>query len=108
MDTLSDVEDSRDDALQRPEEVAAYIDHKTPKDTSFHALSLWGERSFPNISQIARFILVVPASSAASERAFSSAGYVVQEQRSLLKPSAVDDVLFVHGNLNHHAKHQIS
>ena len=33
-DTLLDVEDSRDEALQSQDEVAAYIDNKTPKKDS--------------------------------------------------------------------------
>ena len=41
------------------------------------------------------------------ERDFSGAGDVIQEQRSKLKPSKVDDVLFLHSNLKHHSKHQI-
>ena len=42
------------------------------------------------------------------ERDFSgAAGYVIQEQRSKLNPSTVDDVLFLHSNLKHHAKQQI-
>ena len=37
---------------------------------------------------------LLSASSAASERDFSGAGSDVQERRSQLKPSTVDDVLF--------------
>ena len=33
-DTLLDVEDSRDEALQSQDEVAAYTDNKTPKKDS--------------------------------------------------------------------------
>ena len=35
------------------------------------------------------------------------AGYVIQERRNQPKPSTVDDVLFMHSNLKHHAKHEI-
>ena len=43
-DTLSDVEDSSDsEAPQYQDEVAAYIDYKTPKDDFFGILSWWGE-----------------------------------------------------------------
>ena len=41
------------------------------------------------------------------ERDFSSAGYVIQERMSQLKPSTVDDVLFLHSNLKHQAEHNI-
>ena len=33
---------------------------------------------------------------------FSGAGYDIQEQRSQLKPSTVDDVRFLHSNLKHY------
>ncbi|KAA0703564.1 Zinc finger protein 236 [Triplophysa tibetana] len=71
-DTLSDVEDSNDEAPQYQDEVAAYIDHKTPKDDHFEILSWWQDHAhlFPNIAQIARSILAIPASSAASERPY--------------------------------------
>lgn len=60
-------------------------------------LSWWGEHggSFPNIAQIARFILALPASSTAARQQRDFAGYVIQELRSQLKPSTVDDVFFV-------------
>ena len=38
---------------------------------------------------------------------FSGAGSDIQEQRSPLKPSKVDDVLLLPSNLKHHAKHKI-
>ena len=95
VDTLSDVEGSSEGALQYQDEVAAYIDYKTPMEDSFDVLSWWGEHSysFPIIAQTARFILAIPAPSAASERDFC-AGYVIQVRRSQLKPSTVDGVLF--------------
>ena len=40
-DTLLDVEDSRDEALQSQDEVAAYIDNKTPKKDSLDVLSMF-------------------------------------------------------------------
>ena len=64
----------------------------------------WWEKhasEFPNLSQIARIILAnaIPASSAASERDFSTAGFVIQERRTHLNPETVDDILFLHSNL---------
>ncbi|KAJ4925969.1 hypothetical protein JOQ06_029214 [Pogonophryne albipinna] len=41
------------------------------------------------------------SSSAASERDFSTAGFVVSERRSQLKPGTVDDI-FLHSNLKKH------
>lgn len=44
----------------------------------------------------------LPASSAAYERDFPTAGFVIQERRSQLKPGTVDDILFLHSNLKRH------
>ncbi|KAF3840348.1 hypothetical protein F7725_019065 [Dissostichus mawsoni] len=78
--------------------VLAYIDFKSPREENFDVLSWWKEHAtrFPNVAQIACSILSIPASSAASERDFSTAGFVVSERRSQLKPGTVDDILFLH------------
>ena len=47
------------------------------------------------------------ASSAASKQDFSGAGYDIQGRRSQLKPSTVDDVLYLHSSGKHDGKHQI-
>ncbi|KAL2088169.1 hypothetical protein ACEWY4_016997 [Coilia grayii] len=100
-DHLSDVEDSSDDAELNEDEVSAYIQLKSPKGDSFDVLLWWKEHQedFPNLAIIARGVLSIPASSAASERDFSSAGFVIQERRTQLKPGTVDDILFLHSNL---------
>jgi len=51
------------------------------------------------LAVLARKILSVPASSAASERAFSAAGQTITERRTSLKPDTVDSILFLHYNL---------
>ena len=53
----------------------------------------------PQLSIIAKQIFAVPASSAPSERCFSSAGFIIQERRSCLKPEIVDAILFLHNNM---------
>lgn len=108
-DTLSDVEDSGDEAPQYQDEVTAYIDFKTPKDDSFDVLTWWSEheRLFPNIAQIARSVLAIPATAAASKQDFLCAGYVIPERSSQLRQSTVDDILFLHSNLKHHTKHHL-
>ena len=47
---------------------------------------------------LARVILALPATSAPSERIFSTAGLTVNAKRSSLASSAVDKVVFVHEN----------
>ena len=105
-DDLADVEDSTDEDVQPVDEVTAYIEFKLSKqdkdkDGNFDVLSWWEKHAseFPNLSQIARAILAIPASSAASERDFSTAGFVIQERRTQLNPETVDDILFLHSNL---------
>ena len=97
------MEDSRAEDEEPVDEVSAYIERKSPKDKDgiFDVLSWWKEHSteFPNLSLIARNILCIPASSAASERDFSTAGFVIQERRTQLNLDTVDDILFLHSNL---------
>ncbi|KAK1875685.1 putative AC9 transposase [Dissostichus eleginoides] len=101
---LSNVEDSSSSDECTLDEVSAYIDFKSPREENFDVLSWWKEHAtrFPNVAHIARLILSIQASSAASERDFSTAGFVVSERRSQLKPGTVDDILFLHSNLKKH------
>ena len=54
--------------------------------------------TFPRLSQLARFVFAIPATSAPSERIFSLAGLTLNVKRSRLAPSAVDKIIFVHEN----------
>ena len=58
----------------------------------FDPLLWWGEQrySFPVLSCLARQFLVVPASSAESERHFSGAGRIARKDRNRLKDDAVE------------------
>ena len=55
--------------------------------------------SFPQLSKLARKFLCIPATSSPSERLFSASGNVVTCQRSCLKPSKVDMLVFLTKNL---------
>lgn len=66
---------------------------------TLHLVMLW----FYNLSAhctrlraLARRILCIPASSAASECTFSSAGRVIEARRNPLNPGTVDSILFLH------------
>lgn len=52
-------------------------------------------KSLPLIAQVARKWLAVPASSAASERLFSSAGLTVSDKRTCLDPERVATLVFL-------------
>ena len=66
-------------------------------------LSFWEKQgqSFPRLQHLAKRILCVPATSAASERSFSAAGRVIEARRSRLNPDTVDAILFLHGAKTH-------
>jgi hypothetical protein len=50
---------------------------------------------FCSLAQLTRRILSAPATSAAVERAFSGGGLVLTDRRTNLKPSHINDILFV-------------
>ncbi|KAI7789530.1 putative zinc finger BED domain-containing protein 1-like [Triplophysa rosa] len=57
------------------------------------------EANFPRVSQLARKYLRIPATSAPSERAFSTGGNIVTCQRATLKPDKVNQLVFLSKNL---------
>ena len=74
---------------------------QTTKEDPFDVLCWWKKHStmFSNLAVIVWNVLAIPASSASSERDFSTAGFVIQERRTKLKPETVDNILFLHNNL---------
>ncbi|XP_077378781.1 E3 SUMO-protein ligase ZBED1-like isoform X2 [Festucalex cinctus] len=81
-------------------ELKAYL--STPNANSeMDPLEWWrlNEGNFPRVSQLARKYLCVPATSAPSERVFSTGGNVVTCQRATLKPDKVDKLVFLAKNL---------
>ncbi|KAH9623606.1 hypothetical protein KSS87_005765 [Heliosperma pusillum] len=73
-------------------ELDDYLTHGVDtNDTDFNILLWWKARSiqFPLLSKIARDVLVVPASTVASESAFSAGGRVLDDKRSRLAPPTV-------------------
>lgn len=63
-------------------------------------LAWWStqKETYPKLSMLARMIMAIPATSAPSERIFSTAGLTVNAKRSSLAPSTVDKIVFVHEN----------
>lgn len=57
------------------------------------------EGNFLRVSQLARKYLCIPATSAPSERVFSTGGNIVTCQRATLKPDKVDKLVFLATNL---------
>lgn len=81
------------------DELKEYMDEPIPP-IDVDILLWWFERStkYPNLSLLARFILAIPASSAAPERNFSTAGHIVSERRTRLSTSTVEEILICHSN----------
>lgn len=67
-----------------------------------NVLTFWKNQmfNFPYLSMLANQIFAIPASSASSERSFSTAGRVVEERRSCLSGSTVDEILFLNNHFN--------
>lgn len=55
---------------------------------------------YPLLSQLAKACLSVPATSVPSERIFSTAGDIVNAQRSQLLPESVDVLIFLKKNMD--------
>jgi hypothetical protein len=69
-------------------------------NSSDDPLKWWHENRlrFPNVALVARQLLGVPATSVASERAFSKAGDIITKKRNRLGPTKAEMVLFLMEN----------
>jgi len=65
-------------------------------------LAWWAQRkdSMPLLWKYARMVLAIPATSAPSERAFSSAGNLVTQKRARLSGDKVEEILMVKENMD--------
>lgn len=95
--------DSSDDDVPVPtgrEEVKEFWKEPTLHIDDHH-LQWWErhESRFPTLARLAKCFLCVPATSVLAERIFSTAGLIVNQQRSCLKPENVDMLIFLNRNL---------
>lgn len=60
----------------------------------------WQNKSgqFPLLSNAARFIFAIPASSSSAENSFSSAGYIFSERRTNMAPRKLENFLLIRSN----------
>lgn len=95
VDTNNDVPSGTDIDTEMALYDEANIEH-----LNVDVLAWWAAHAtkFPNLATLARFVFAIPASSAAPERNFSTAGYLVAERRSRLSPSNVENILISHSN----------
>ncbi|CAF3233137.1 unnamed protein product [Rotaria sp. Silwood2] len=70
---------------------------KCLNDDIDNTLLFWKEQEhvLPNIRRLAKQIFFIPASLAAVERAFSSAGIVVLQRKININPSTVNDMILI-------------
>ena len=63
-------------------------------------LEWWQKNEFkyPNVAKLARAVLCIPATSAPSERVFSTAGRTISAERSRMLPDNAADLIFLHDN----------
>jgi len=90
-------------ALLLGDEISTYrysVLHGVSDETQ--PLGWWAEQadSYPVLSRVARAYLCIPATSAASERVFSTAGNIVTARRARLSPANVEQSVFL--AYNHH------
>jgi len=77
------------------DELSMYqLEHYEPNQ---NVLQLWKERQIkmPMMAKLAMRIFAIPATSAGSERAFSTSGRVIEERRTCLKGDTVESILFL-------------
>ncbi len=105
IDDIMNPEDANEDQplvitnLQKANaEVTRY---SSESSTSGDPLAWWKANSFryPILCHVAKKYLCVPATSVPSERAFSSAGHIVNKKRACLHPSSVNMLVFLSENL---------
>lgn len=84
------------------DELRRYMDSE-PLSRKKNPLKWWKLKadSYPRIAKVAKRVLCVPASSASSERNFSSGGLVASQQRAALSPANVDAIIFLQKNMEH-------
>jgi zinc finger BED domain-containing protein 1 (E3 SUMO-protein ligase ZBED1) len=82
-------------------ELKQYKSHR-PIKIDENPLTWWAEwrHVMPLIWKYARIVLAIPATSAPSERAFSSAGNLVTQKRSRLGGDKVEEILMVKENMH--------
>ena len=101
---LGDYYEISDDSVTN--EVDEYFNEKPSQMCPLEFWKLNNHR-FPYLSQIARKILCIPATSTASERVFSAAGNTVIAKRASLDRDTVDELVFLNSALNAKGKDKV-
>jgi hypothetical protein len=85
-----------DESISCEEELARYKALRVPTSNK-NPLQFWSDNAaaYPILSHTARRIFCISASSAQSERDFSSVGHTITDMRSLLSPEKVEAIEMV-------------
>lgn len=86
--------DSFDDVAIVDTELERYLKH--PISTNITNISDWwiaNQSKYPNLFKLYLKVSCVPATTASSERDFSTAGYIVNDKRSTILPNNVNDLI---------------
>lgn len=76
-----------------------YLSAPIIEDYNINPLDFWKTYDkFPVLRDLAVRLLGIPASSTASERTFSAAGYTVSSRRANLSSAHVEEILFINRN----------
>ena len=96
---LDEFDDDEDETEPDSDEVRMY--QKSSASGSDSVLDWWRrhESEYPGLSLVAKDVLCVMATSAASERNFSLAGHVVNDPRASLRSDSVNSILLVNSSL---------
>ena len=81
-------------------ELKGYL-YQSVIETNGNPFDWWKENQFkfPNLSQVAKSYLFIPATSVPSERMFSKAGAIVSDRRASLKADKAEMLVFLNHNL---------
>lgn len=95
MNTDSD-DDSTESSVYSPE-LTAYLKDRISNRSTFDLRSWWfqNRERYPTLFKIFLRISAIPASSAPSDRTFSTSGSVITERRSSLLPKSVENIMLV-------------
>ncbi|CAF1494105.1 unnamed protein product [Adineta ricciae] len=94
VEFAGDIEEDSDD---ESDELERYLKTKISFTNNDTLLKWWNKHSliFPQLAILAKTLLGVPASSATSERVFSSSGRILEKRRQSLNSDVVDDMLMI-------------
>ena len=104
LDEIFDIPIDENDLQTQPmekSELDLYLEDETRIDNNMNPLSYWDSSKslYPNLAQIAKRVLSIPATNTSVERLFSHSGNTVTNRRTRLDADKVNNLLFIKRNL---------